>query len=338
MTIDAVILWVDGNDPAHKAKLVKYATTGQTKRYDVAGGTRYASLGEVFFLVASINRFAPFFHKIFIITDGQDPGLDAFLEKNFPHGHIPYEIVDHKIVFRGYEQYLPVFNSRSIETIKWRIPGLSEHFVSFNDDFMLSAPVTPRDFFTEEGNPVCYARKMPLWWGKTLRALKPRHNGHKNVSFKESMMHSAELLGHKGWFLRFEHTPRALLRSWYEDYFTAHPEQFERNISFRFRDASQFNPEELEYLPLYKEGRLEVQDPFKKLFFIQVKNKPGYVPRKLKALREAKPRFCCFNSLDQASEQDRQLVLDYIFETLQLKLDYDNHFTDFVQAETQIYT
>ena len=118
MQIDAVLLWVDGNDPVLTAKRSKYAPADALKMSDVAGATRYANVGEIFWCIASLNRFASFLHKIYIITDGQDPHLDPFLEKNFPSGHIPYEIVDHKTIFKGYEEYLPVFNSTSIETME----------------------------------------------------------------------------------------------------------------------------------------------------------------------------------------------------------------------------
>ena len=52
-------------------------------------------------------------------------------------------VVDHREVFAGYEQFLPTFSSRAIESMLWRIPDLSERFLYLNDDFMLLRPVTP---------------------------------------------------------------------------------------------------------------------------------------------------------------------------------------------------
>ena len=40
---------------------------------DVGGNCRFQSLGEIRYCVESINIFAPFIRKIFIVTDGQDP-------------------------------------------------------------------------------------------------------------------------------------------------------------------------------------------------------------------------------------------------------------------------
>ena len=145
MKIDAVITWVDGNDPRHREKRMKYATSQLVESQDKAAETRFSDMGEIFLCVASINRYATWINKIYIVTDEQDPGLDDFLKMNFPQGHVPVEIVDHKVIFRGYEHVLPVFNSIAIETMTWRIPGLSDCFIEFNDDTILMKPVVPEE-------------------------------------------------------------------------------------------------------------------------------------------------------------------------------------------------
>lgn len=318
MDIDAVITWVDGNDPVLSAKRRAYLSPEEASRQDVAGSTRYANLGEIFWCVASINRFAPWFRRIYIITDGQDPRLEEFLSKHFPGGYIPVEIVDHKTVFEGYEEYLPVFNSRAIEAVMWRIPGLSEHFVMFNDDFLLSAEVHPENFFLPDGRPVCYARKFSAAWVRLLRALKPKKGGRKNISFKESMLRAADVVGEKRLILRLEHTPRPLLRSWYESFFAEREDVLKRNISCRFREASQYNAEEIQYLDLYRKGGCEVRAPFDSLFFLQPKPKKDYVAGKMARLRSGSYRFVCFNSIDLASEEERAMIVAWVEETLGL--------------------
>ena len=141
MKIDAVITWVDGDDPRHKAKREQYGDRRIFAQDDVAGSTRYKSLGEIFYCIASLNRFAPWLNKIYIVTDEQNPMVEEFLHRHFPEGAIPMEIVDHKVIFRGYEEYLPTFNSISIESMTWRIPGLAEHYIEFNDDLILAGAV-----------------------------------------------------------------------------------------------------------------------------------------------------------------------------------------------------
>ena len=78
--IDIVIPWVDGDDPVLAAKRRQYLTgKREDKHADVAAATRYCDLGEIFWCIDSINIFAPFIRKIFIVTDGQDPHLEEHL-------------------------------------------------------------------------------------------------------------------------------------------------------------------------------------------------------------------------------------------------------------------
>ena len=53
-------------------------------------------------------------------------------------------------MFVGYEQFLPTFNTRSIETMIWNIKGLSDYFIYMNDDFFFNQPVRINDFLDGE--------------------------------------------------------------------------------------------------------------------------------------------------------------------------------------------
>lgn len=317
MKIDAIITWVDGNDPLLSAKRARYSTGSDSKRKDVAGSTRFANIGEIFWNVASLNRFAPWLNKIWIVTDGQDPHLEPFIEKHFPDGHIPMEVVDHKVIFKGYEQYLPTFNSRSLETMIWRIPGLSEHFIELNDDFMLCAPLSPEDLFTPDGRQVCYARLMPMFYAKLVTWLKPRKNGKKVATFKRSLLTSVKVAGcHPFFLLRVNHTPRPLLRSFYEKFYEEHPQYLDLNLKYKFRNPCQYTPKEVQFHLQWKAGKLKVV-PYKKvLFYMEPKPGKDYILHKIEKLRSGNYKFCCFNSLDQASEPDRRLVEDWIWQRL----------------------
>ena len=174
--IDIVIPWVDGADPVHFAKRLKHTEENEGDFEDVGGASRFSSIGEIFYCILSINIFAPFVRKIFIVTDGQDPKIETHIAEALPGGHIPMEIIDHKVIFRGYEDYLPTFNSRAIEAMIWRIPGLSERFILMNDDFIITGKVSPEDFFQGE-KTVCYAKMYPTWWARLMRALRPSKRG-----------------------------------------------------------------------------------------------------------------------------------------------------------------
>ena len=319
MKIDAVITWVDGDDPKHKLKRQSYGSKRALTTDDVAGNTRYRSVGEIFYCVASLNRFAPWLNKIYIVTDEQDPQLGDFLAEHFSEGHIPIEIVDHKVIFRDYEDYLPTFNSISIESMTWRIPGLSERFIEFNDDLILSAPVTPEDFFTEDG-VVCYADKRNSFIVALTRMLKYHRNGTKRITYKHTMLNAARLLEKHPYILRIHHTPKGLLRSFYENYFTEHPEHLLNNIKHRFRNVKQFNPQELQYLQLYREGRCELRKVEDNLIYLYAKDSDEYISKKLEYFSTLTDyKFGCFNSLDQASESGCNMIIDWIKNRISLK-------------------
>ena len=319
--IDIVLPWVDGDDPRLRAARLSYMKDGEEASWeDIAGETRYKSLGEIRYCIASINIFAPFIRKIFIVTDGQDPKIEEEMQKRFPDGYIPMEIVDHRVIFRGYEQFLPVFNSRSIEAMIWRIPGLSEHFILMNDDFLFTGPTTEKDFF-RDGKTVCYADWFNTTWARFLRWVKPRKNGHKNVGFKDSMVNALDILGGGPRFLCLGHTPRALKKSFYETFFSEREDVMIRNIRHRFRDAEQYNSQELFYMYEYMRGRCITEPLENKVLYLKPRNRRSYVDNKLKHFRQNKEAlFCCINALCIANESDQKKVINWMEEKIDQNL------------------
>lgn len=304
MTIDAVITWVDGNDPILNAKRAEYEYNSASKRSDIAGATRYADLGEIHWCVRSLNKYAPWLRKIFIITDGQDPKVES---------RIPVEIVDHKQIFAGYEVFLPSFNSISIETVMWRIPDLSEHFIYLNDDFLLIKTVQPSDFFTEDGRTVCYARKISTLWAKSLYYLSCLKKGYERVTFKRLLYQGAELAGNRRCFYYLTHTPRAFCKSDFEKWYEKHPQGIIRNLKYRFRDARQYQPQSLAYEIMRQNDVLDLHNSSKPLMFVSHWNGTGYLQKKFaKADKTEECKFACFNSLDRATEAEKLVVITWV--------------------------
>lgn len=316
--IDAVIAWVDGEDPIHKSKRKEYGNWSELDNDEVGGDIRFTSVGEIRFCVASLLRFAPFLRKIFIVTDSQNPQLDEYVDMYFPERNTEIVIVDHKDIYSGYESCLPVFNSLSIETMLWRIPDLSEHYIYLNDDFLVVSPVTENDFF-QDGKAICYADPFFMPLARLLRQVKPRRKGHKIFGFKDSMLNAADVAGQKWTFPYIGHIPLALKKSIQEKFYTEHPEIFLANMSPRFREPHQFNPQVLYYILGIKEGDC-ILCPRKGVdLYLKPKDKPGYVAGKLAAFdKSEKALFCCFNSLDYASQEDQKLVFDWLEKRLSL--------------------
>lgn len=314
--MDAVITWVDGNDPSFREKLNRYATNNDQKRDDVGSTTRFADNGEIFWCVVAINRFAPFIDRIFIVTYGQNPHLEEKLEEVFPEGFIPIVIVDHSVIFKGYEQYLPTFNSNSIETMIWRIPEMSDRFIFFNDDVILSAPVTEEDFFSKEGKTICYGQKYSRLLIRIQNALKSKRYGQKRISWKGSMMTAADMIDNGSFILKLSHSPKALRKSFYEDFFAKHPEAVILNIKDKFRQHYQYNVQELQNLSDYKAGRCVLLPDNEHLFFF--KKDYTHLDDELKRLDGGNFKFVCFNSLDKASPEQFEKIESWFNRRLDL--------------------
>jgi hypothetical protein len=242
--IDAVITWVDGNDPAHQAKLQAYLGTQGQNPPGSAHPTRFRETGELEYCVASILRFAPWVRNIHILTDDQIPSfLEDGLHKNIAQ-HI--NLVSHKTVFRGYEWALPVFSCRPIETLLWRIPGLAERFIYFNDDMMLIRPVQPEAFFENDklvirGKWTRFADHS--WLGKLkafLLALKHQQTKRPiRASHRRMQELSARFIGCSQRYLLLPHEPHPAFKSDMDQLYSDHPQWLENNIKHKLRHPDQ---------------------------------------------------------------------------------------------------
>lgn len=318
--IDIVLCWVDGDAPEMKVKREAFLSGSVEKRQESIGGdTRYRNIGEIKYCIASINIFASFIRKIFIITDRQQPDIAPYLEDLSINNPIPVEIVDHSVIFNGYEEYLPTFNSRSLETLLWRIPDLSEKFILMNDDFAFIDRVSPEDFFIGSKS-ICYGDWYPTLWAELLRALKPKKKGIKQVGFKDSMLNALKIMGGGCRFICLSHTPRALKKSFYEDFFAKNNELVIRNIRDKFRTAEQFNSQELFYLHEYKEGRCIVRPAREYAHYLKPRRRKDYIENKIKKFSKEKRLFLCMNSLDLASVEDQKKMLGWLDKHLRQNL------------------
>lgn len=321
--VDVVITWVDGSDPRLAAK--REQALHQVPDSGNIGGlpTYYASNNEIRYCVLSILKFAPFVRNIFIVTDGQDPDLYGDVRAHFPERMDSIKIVDHQEIFKGYEDVLPTFNSTSIETMLWRIPGLSENFVYFNDDLFLVREILPEEWFIKN-RPVlrgkwCLAPFKKLLSNRLKRAYnkiwRRRSQYTPRFSFYLGQWNAASLLGMRFRYFFNCHTPHPFSRSRFENFFATHQEILQKNISFRFRNQAQYNLTTLA-------NHLEIMDGnthFARLNLVYLH--PYYSRMRLKQkIRRSKNdpaiKSVCVQSLDMFSKQQREEILGWMDEIL----------------------
>lgn len=157
MNIDAVVLWVDGNDPAWQKEKAEY----QGKKIDDSNSVnRYRDWGLMPYWFRAVEKFLPWIRKIHFVTWGHIP---EFLNTQSPK----INIVKHSDFIP--EKYLPTFSSHTIEANIHRIKDLSEHFIYFNDDMFVLRSMSENAFF-KDGLPCTCACERPIELNGTLEA------------------------------------------------------------------------------------------------------------------------------------------------------------------------
>ncbi|KTD15981.1 Capsular polysaccharide phosphotransferase SacB [Legionella lansingensis] len=236
--VDAVITWVDGYDPVHRHKLESYL--GGIDNTNIAS-TRFNQHGEIHYCVRSLLYFAPWIRTIYIVTDNQIPLIVNDL------GGSPYaekiQVIDHKTIFLHFEEALPTFNSLTIESLIWRIPNLSDHFIYLNDDCFLVSPVRKEDFI--HNNKIVLRGEWKIHterkWRNRLKNLFSQHghspivNEHRHIQEK-----SAKLVGYNKRFFHLPHCPFFLRKKTLENFFAKYPNLLSKNVTYRLRDLEQF--------------------------------------------------------------------------------------------------
>lgn len=296
--IDAVILWVDGEDEKHKEKILPYLKDTK-KATSKKFRTRYDQVNEIQFTINSILKYASYIRNIYIITDDQTPSFLTNRSDNDKYKNV--FIVDHSVVFSGYEDYLPTFNCRPIETCLFRIPDLAEHFIYLNDDFFLINETQPTDFF-KNGLPVLRGKWLKFDEDILYKKLKKKKKaGHKSIQ-----QNAAKLIGFNKYY-NFKHTPHPLRKSTFENYFKNNTDVFINNIKHKFRDKTQFTPQGLANHLEIKNKTCVMQSDLQLLYFRSYKKPLAWYKFKLNTKSNRK-LFLGLQSLDLAPKN----ILIYI--------------------------
>ena len=218
--VDIVYTWVDGADPSWREQRERWSGTHSAAAADATLESRFTSRDELLFSLRSVHRNAGWVRRIFVVTAGQRPSWLVEDDR--------LRVVDHSEIFPA--DWLPTFNSHSIESRLHHVPGLAEHFLYFNDDFFLGEPVAPTDFFTGNGLPIFFEgeAKVPPsggGGGALLGVDAGAVNGQALIRSRFGRVIDRKLL----------HAPYALRRSVLADAEREFPDAFTSTGSSRFR-------------------------------------------------------------------------------------------------------
>jgi len=296
--MDAVITWVDGADPAHRARRKAAIANARGPLHENAVNPhRWGCADELGICLRALANHAPWLRRVWIVTDAQSPDLSSIPA----HLRQRIVIVDHLALFAGYEDCLPTFNSLAIETVLWRIPGLAEQFVYFNDDVFLTAPLAPADVFVS-GAPVLRGR----WADLTALAADP-DSRHDPARFHQHVqINAARMTGHDpGHMWASAHVVHPMRRSVMARLFVTHRAAFVANLAHRLRDITQFLPVGLFNHACIRAGRYAVA-PFPDHLHLRsnatTETPLDEVRSTLRRATQPQSKFLCINDLPQLEQ------------------------------------
>ena len=296
--IDMVYLWVDGADPEWRKKRDALIGTVSSSRSENCEG-RYADNDELKFSLRSLDLYAPWIRRIFIVTDHQVP---SWLDVSNPR----IRIVDHSEILPP--EMLPTFNSVSIEHALIRIPGLGERFLYANDDMLFNRPASPSDFFTPEGFPIIRMHRRPfrrlsLWFKKYVQ--------RKKLSNYNLKIHNAAMLIKREYGVypgaKTHHNIDAYLRSQNERTFEKFREDILPTMAHRMRNDTDIQRNIYSYVPMV-EGKARVDFVDRKTsFHLHIDN-----PSHFEKLERHNPLLFCINDSEYATAADRLRARSYL--------------------------
>lgn len=335
--IDFVVTWVDGSDPDWIKEKQKYSSQMIEQASNTAA--RFRDGGTLVYWFRAVEKYAPWVNHVYLVTCGHKPSW--------------LNLQNEKLRFVSYDdfmpkEYLPTFNTNPIELNMWRIPGLSEHFVYFNDDMFVNRPVKPEDFFVN-GLPKECAIAKPLYVSAKAAYSQPwRHmllndysviNGSFNI--RESISRNPEkwfcyAIGSDAIYNRrlyfdgylsgavFPHVTRACLKKTFQDLWDKQGQVLDETSRNKFRSSSNITNQLVALWALFSGDFYPVS---KKLLGVHFQVTSDSIERIQEELCSPKHNVICLNDderiLDSEFDSLKQRIIDAFLIKLPDKSSYE---------------
>lgn len=164
--IDLVIAYVNNQDLVWRNTYINFCKKNRLNQKIVdLLSARYGGINFIEYQMKLVSKNMPWVKNIYLLLSNieQKP---KDLPKNckivLHHEFIP-------------QQFLPTFNSTTIEMFLWNIKGLSEHFIYANDDMLPTSKLKPSDFF-DSGKIKIKWRLDDFYFSSTMYAYQCRNN------------------------------------------------------------------------------------------------------------------------------------------------------------------
>lgn len=154
--IDIVVPYVDCSDESWLKLFNKYSTHKNKEEVDAIN--RFRGQGDFFkYFFRCIEKNMPWVRLIHLVVQS-DSQVPKWINKNKVH------IVKHCDFIP--KEFLPTFNSTTIEMFLHRIPLLSNDFIYFNDDVFVVKPINQYSLFNNDklGKSYYYRKSFECMW------------------------------------------------------------------------------------------------------------------------------------------------------------------------------
>lgn len=306
--IDLVYLYVDGSDPNWIAKRNAFIGIPSGKQEHCEG--RYADNNELKYSLRSVEKYAPWIHKIFIVTDQQTP---KWLDCSNPR----VQIVDHTEIMPPH--CLPCFNSVVIEHHLHNIHDLSEHFLYANDDMFINQPVTPDFFFGKDNLPIIrFNRRI---FRKLTLYLKEKVLHRPLGVYVKTIQNAAALVEEKyGIYYgsKTHHNIDAYLKSTYRHTRETFAEVINATLCNHMRSETDIQRNIYSYVALAENlGHLQYVSQYTSFRF-HIDNRRHY-----KKFLKYKPVLFCMNDSQFANDDDRACEVAFLSQLFPEKSQFE---------------
>jgi len=137
--IDLVIPYVNNEDVVWRNTYISFCKKNNLNNKIVdLFSNRFAGITFIYYQLQLVKKNMPWINKIYLLLSNKEQVIPSLLPKNC-------EIVLHEQFIP--HNFLPTFNSTTIEMFLWNIKGLSEKFIYANDDMLPTGELKPSDFF-----------------------------------------------------------------------------------------------------------------------------------------------------------------------------------------------
>jgi len=273
--IDIVYTWVNSSDKGWQRLFSMF------KDIDEIEQDRYMSIDELKYSLRSVERYANWVNKIYIVTNCQKP--------KWLDNHPKVEWVFHEKIFKKDE--LPTFNSHALGLTLFKIPNLSEHFLYFNDDVFLFNRVKKEDFFTPNNLSISYLEPYGIIYhdrakyaeiGYVFSALNGKKLLEKEYKISPTQLH--------------RHVPLAFKKSILQKMEGSFKKEINHTRKNRFRDKS-----DVSVSFLYNHYALYHKEAVYKATNSILVNFRNYKTQEKNILKR-RPKFICINDVAGSSK------------------------------------